>query len=250
MSSCSSGRATSSAERPRLAAAGVSRARVRRALALALALDSGVDSFLRLAIASMVIPVRTVLKRTFRRLDSAGRAGAISPPPFNPSEEGLPVRLNRLFTTVALASMAGAALAAGPAAKVTDLAWMTGTWSGALGPNTLEENWTAPANGSLGSLVRMTGPNGVAMWEVITIEEKNGSLEMRIQQWGAGSEPRSPSAQKMELAEIGDKRVKFNAVTDGTFKWLAYSLGADGSFNIEGEQAGGNVSKLTLKGRK
>jgi hypothetical protein len=159
------------------------------------------------------------------------------------------VRLHRLFTTVALASIAGTAFAAGPAAKVTDLAWMTGSWSGALGPNTLEENWTTPANGSIGSLVRMTGPNGVAMWEVITIEEKDGSLAMRIQQWGAGFEPRSPSAQKMELVEIGNKRVKFKAVTEGAFQSLTYSLGADGTFNIEGEQ-GGNVSKLTLKGKK
>jgi hypothetical protein len=157
------------------------------------------------------------------------------------------VRLHRLCTTLALAFVASTALAAGPPAKVTDLAWMTGTWSAPLGPNTLEENWTTPTNGNIASMVRMSGPNGVSMWEVITIEEKNGSLLMSIQQWNAGFEPRSPAAQKMELVEIGDKRVKFKAVTDGAMATLGYSLGADGSFNIEAGQPDGSARTLSLK---
>lgn len=159
------------------------------------------------------------------------------------------MRLYRLFAPLALAFAASTAFAAGPPAKITDLAWMTGTWSAPLGPNTLEENWTTATNGNIASMVRMTGPQGVSMWEVITIEEKNGTLLMSIQQWNAGFEPRSPVAQKMELVEIGDKRVKFKAVTEGAMTTLAYSRGADGSFNIEAGQPGGNVAKLSLKGK-
>jgi hypothetical protein len=157
------------------------------------------------------------------------------------------VRLHRLITTLAFSFAAGTAIAAGPPAKITDLAWMTGTWSAPLGPNTLEENWTTPINGNIASMVRMSGPNGVSMWEVITIEEKNGSLLMSIQQWNAGFEPRSPAAQKMELVEIGDKRVKFKAVSEGAMTTLGYSLGADGSFNIEAGQPGGSARTLSLK---
>ena len=159
------------------------------------------------------------------------------------------MRLQRLFTTLALTLVASSAFAAGPPAKITDLTWMTGTWSAPLGPNTLEENWTTATNGSIASMVRMSGPQGVSMWEVITIEEKDGSLMMNIQQWNAGFVPRSPAAQKMELVEIGDKRVKFKAVTEGAMTTLAYSRGADGSFNIEAGQPGGNVMKLALKGK-
>src|SRR5687767_11492979 len=112
------------------------------------------------------------------------------------------MRLHRLFTTLALALVAGTAFAAGPAAKITDLAWMTGTWSAPVGPNTLEENWTTASGGSIAAMVRMSGAKGVSMWEVITIEEKDGSLMMSVQQWNAGFEPRSPVAQKLELAEI------------------------------------------------
>lgn len=159
------------------------------------------------------------------------------------------MRLPRLFSTLALALVAGTAFAAGPAAKITDLAWMTGTWSAPVGPNTLEENWTTASGGSIAAMVRMSGAKGVSMWEVITIEEKDGSLMMSVQQWNAGFEPRSPVAQKLELAEISDKRVKFKAVTEGAMTTLAYSRGADNTFNIEAGQPGGNVMKLSLKGK-
>lgn len=159
------------------------------------------------------------------------------------------MRLHRALAPLALCLAASTAFAAGPPAKITDLAWMTGTWSTTLGANTLEENWITATNGNIASMVRMSGPTGVSMWEVITIEEKDGSLVMNIQQWDAGFKPRAPQAQKMELVEIGDKRVKFKAVTEGAMTTLGYSRGADGSFIIEAGQPGGNVAKLTLKGK-
>jgi hypothetical protein len=158
------------------------------------------------------------------------------------------MRLHRLFVTAGLVMVAGTTLA-GPPAKISDLAWMTGTWSAPLGANTLEENWISPGGGGIAAMVRMSGPNGVGMWEVITVEEKGGSLALSIQQWGSGFEPRSPVAQKMELAEIGDKHVKFKAVTEGSMTSLAYTLGADKTFTIEVGQPNGSVSKLVLKGK-
>src|SRR5690606_1237868 len=138
------------------------RGRERRALALtlvlalALALDPGVDSFLRLAIIGIVNPERSVLKANgWPGLDSSSSAGAISTPAFNSIEEGHPVRIHRLFAPLALTFIAGTAIAAGPPAKITGLAWMTGTWAAPLGPNTLEENWTTASNGNIASMVRM-----------------------------------------------------------------------------------------------
>lgn len=182
-------------------------------------------------------------------LDNHAGGRAIWPATSNPIHKGNPVRLHRLYATLALSFVASASFAAGPPAKVSDLSWMTGTWSAALGPNTLEENWTTAKDGNIASMVRMSGPTGVSMWEVITIEEKDGSLLMSIQQWDAGFKPRSPEAQKMELVEIGDKRVKFKAVSEGAMTTLGYSIGADGSFVIEAGQPGGNVARLTLKGK-
>ena len=87
----------------------------------------------------------------------------------------------KLTASLAFALLASTTFAAGPAADIDDLAWMTGNWVGNLGPNTLEENWILPTGGSIASMVRMTGNGGTSMFEVITIEEKDGSLELHIQ---------------------------------------------------------------------
>ena len=140
-------------------------------------------------------------------------------------------------TTAALAfsllTCAAGTTFAGPAATVEDLSWMTGTWSVPFGPNTLEENWIEPKDGAIASMVRMSGNGSTSMYEVIIIEEKEGSLEMSIQQWGPNFEPRSEQAQKMELTEIGEKRVKFTAITQGTFEYLEYARPTEDTFTID-----------------
>lgn len=151
-----------------------------------------------------------------------------------------------LTATVALAANFG--FAAGPPATVADLAWMTGTWSAPLGPNTLEENWVEPGNGSMAALVRMTGAEGIGMWEMITIEEKDGSLMMNIQQWNKGFTPRA-DAQTLELAEIGPQSVTFTAVSEGGMKSLGYSRDGD-TFTIHLVGQNGNPTELALKAQK
>ncbi len=155
--------------------------------------------------------------------------------------------IKRSLTLAAAGLLFASPLAlAAPPAKIADLAWMTGTWAGSIGPNTLEENWIKPANGSIAAMVRMGGAAGIGMWEVITVEEKNGTLLMTVQQWGAGFEPRTPQAQKLELEEIGPQRVKFKAVTEGSVTTLGYSRNGD-VFSIEAGQSKGGVAKLDLK---
>ena len=75
-----------------------------------------------------------------------------------------------------------AALQAGPPATIDRLDWMTGNWAGQLGPNQLEENWIATEGGSIAAMVRMTGSGATSMFEMITIEEVDGSLMLNIQQ--------------------------------------------------------------------
>ena len=82
-----------------------------------------------------------------------------------------------------LAAFSGSSFAAGPSATVEDIAWMTGNWAGNLGPNQLEENWIMGEAGSIAAMVRMTGDDATSMFEMITIEEVDGSLVLHIQQW-------------------------------------------------------------------
>lgn len=141
-------------------------------------------------------------------------------------------KTTRMLTLTLLTGIAGSVLA-GPAATIDELSWMTGTWAVPFGPNTLEENWITPKDGAISAIVRMSGNGTTSMYEVIVIEEKDGSLEMSIQQWGPGFTPQSEQAQKMELTEIGENMVRFTALTEGTFDYLEYRRPTDTTFTID-----------------
>lgn len=150
-----------------------------------------------------------------------------------------------LFTSLLLAS---GWCAAQPAASIDQLTWMTGTWQTALGPNTLEENWGAPAGGSIAAMVRMYGES-TSMFEVITIEEKDGTLALTLQQWDSGFEPRMPEAQQLMLSEVSDQRVMFEAVTDGPMSKLGWSRSGD-TLYLELGTPTGDIRKVELKPRQ
>lgn len=154
---------------------------------------------------------------------------------------------SKATATLVLALLTSPAWAAGPAATVADLAWMTGSWKGAMGPGTLEENWSRPDAGSIASVVRGTANGQTNMIELIVIEESEGSLVLRLQQWNPGFVPRSPSAQEMRLAEISERRVSFEAVDEGSLKRLTYSRPADDTFVVDVETAGGAKIAFDLK---
>jgi len=134
-----------------------------------------------------------------------------------------------------------------PAASVSDLAWMTGTWSGPLpGGEVLEENWTVPKAGSIQSLVRSTGPNGTSMFELIVIEEEEGTLRLRLQQWDPGMKPRTAGPSVMTLAEMGENTVAFHGEEGAMFDKLRYTRDGD-NFTISITFPNGNQFDIPLK---
>ncbi len=144
--------------------------------------------------------------------------------------------------------LAGSAMAQ-PAASIEDLDWMTGNWAGDLGPNQLEENWVAPEGGSIAALVRMTGNGDTSMFEMITIEESGESLVLHIQQFDAGFEARTEMPQEMELVEIGERSVQFEAVSEGGMSSLGYSRPEPDTFMIHIERPDGSSSDIELTRR-
>jgi len=133
------------------------------------------------------------------------------------------------------------------AAGVADLSWMSGSWSGATGPGTtLEENWTRPANGSIGALVRMSRDGVTSMVELIVVEEVGDSLVLHIQQWDPGFQPRAAGAQRMALDKLGENTVSFVATSEGGLAGLTYSRPDQKTFTIEVSLADGTKIPITL----
>ena len=140
---------------------------------------------------------------------------------------------------------------AGAAATVQDLAWMSGTWAGAVGPGELEENWTQPKAGSIQSLVRMTAGGKTNMVELIVIEEVPGddgetTLRLHLQQWDPGYKPRPQGPTHMVLDEIGDNTVAFVPDGEGMFNKLRYTRDGE-NFTIGIETPDGNAMEIPLK---
>ena len=135
-------------------------------------------------------------------------------------------RLILALVLVLLTAVPGFA-ADSPAAMVADLAWMTGHYKGATGNGTIEENWAKPDGGSIASLVRATDGEKTTMIELIVVEEEEGSLVLRLQQWDPGFAPRSEGPQVMKLIESAENKVVFEDVSGGGLKKLGYSREGD-----------------------
>ncbi len=162
----------------------------------------------------------------------------------NPSTPFVRPRSLRLalvaLTLVACGTLvAHTALAAGPAAKVSDLSWMTGSYAGNMGGGSLEENWAEPKAGSMAALVRQTAGDKTAMIELIVIEEEEGSLVLRLQQWNPGFAPRTEGPQVFKLVSSEPNKVQFEAISEGALQKLGYSLAGD-TFTISVATAQGN----------
>ena len=130
---------------------------------------------------------------------------------------------------------------------VEDLAWMTGSWVGPYGEQTLEENWIQPSGGSIACLVRITGGGQTNMVELILIEEVENSLLFRVRQWLPGFVPRRPEPQIMTLAAIADRRVSFDGTGDSDFKHLTYSRPSADTFQIDVEPREGAPFQIRLQ---
>lgn len=162
------------------------------------------------------------------------------------------MKMSKLLSTAflsILAVLASSSYGAGPAASIEQLDWMTGNWAGQLGPNQLEENWIATEGSSIAAMVRMTGGDATSMFEMITIEEVDGSLVLHIQQFDPGFEPRTESAQEMVLSEITENSVKFVAVSEGGMASLGYSHPDAESFVIHVGRPDGGTLDIPLKSR-
>ena len=146
--------------------------------------------------------------------------------------------------------VAAPVVAEGPAAKIGDLAWMSGHWSGPMQNGTLEENWIQPTAKSMAALVRSTAGDATNMIELIVIEEENGTLMLRVQQWNPGFAPRTPGPQVMKLKSSEPNKIVFESTGEGGLKTLGYSRPSPDKFVISIELPAGQKFDIPLAGGK
>jgi hypothetical protein len=67
-----------------------------------------------------------------------------------------------------------------PAARITDLEWLAGRWEGEGLGGTVEEVWSAPGGGAMVGYFRLIQNGKPAFYEIMTLIETGGSVEMRL----------------------------------------------------------------------
>ena len=67
-----------------------------------------------------------------------------------------------------------------PPARVTDLAWLAGTWTGEGLGGTIDEAWSDPGAGSMVGYFRLVKDGKPVFYELLTLLEVDGSVEMRL----------------------------------------------------------------------
>jgi len=68
----------------------------------------------------------------------------------------------------------------GAAAKITDLAWLAGTWRGTGLGGMNEEQWSSPAGGTMMGMYRLLREGRVVFYELLTLGESGGSLLLTL----------------------------------------------------------------------
>lgn len=70
--------------------------------------------------------------------------------------------------------------AARPAARVADLAWLAGQWTGEGLGGRIEETWSTPDGGAMVGYFRLLKDGKPVFYEIMTLLETDGSVEMRL----------------------------------------------------------------------
>ena len=105
--------------------------------------------------------------------------------------------------------------AARPPASISQVSWLTGSWQGEGLGGAAEETWSAPAGGSMVGYFRLVKEGRPIFYEIMTIIEVDGSLELRLKHVNpdmTGWEEKSDFV-RFKLARIEPDAIYFSGLT-------------------------------------
>lgn len=104
-----------------------------------------------------------------------------------------------------------------PKASIDAMAWLAGTWRGQGLGGENEELWSAPSRGVMFGAYRMIKDGKPVFYELLTISEVEGSLEMRLKHFdpvlGGWEEKQADAAIVFPYIAQRDGRIYFEGMT-------------------------------------
>lgn len=108
------------------------------------------------------------------------------------------VRLATVVTVSCCVVLAAAAALAAPraspqpesppsgSATLASFEWLAGSWRGSIGEDRVEESWMPPVGGAMAGLFRWSKGGRVYLYELLTLEEADGGLVLKLKHFGPG----------------------------------------------------------------
>ncbi len=123
-------------------------------------------------------------------------------------------------------------------ATIADAAFISGSWSVTTEKRFTQEVWTAAKAGRMTGMFRWIKADGSPLlYELLTIAEKGGGLEMRLAHFDADLSPLPGLKETIALvaSELEPGRIVFTPIENGKeLKRIVYS-GSTGSLRVEVE---------------
>ena len=141
----------------------------------------------------------------------------------NPGMAEPVTRTTRYVRTGPPAAIPAPPVAAPVQAKISQLAWLGGTWIGTTTSGAFEERWTPPAGGSMQAVARTLNNGTMRGFEFLCIVERNGGLVYQAMPNG-----RQP-ATDFVMTKIDANSATFENPVNSFPKMIRYTRGADGT---------------------
>lgn len=124
-----------------------------------------------------------------------------------------------LLAPVAAAAQTAPAAATPAKARVQDLAWIAGAWTGTLGDRTIEQHWSAPLGNSIVAMYRSVRGTEAQLYELLAIENEGDGVVLRIKHFApgpglAGREAKDESINHT-LVSVGARTAVFQGTGEG-----------------------------------
>lgn len=71
-------------------------------------------------------------------------------------------------------------------ARLEQLAWIAGAWTGKLGERTIEQHWSAPAAGTIVAMYRSILGDRTTLYELLAMEQQGDTVALRIKHFAPG----------------------------------------------------------------
>lgn len=102
-----------------------------------------------------------------------------------------------------------------PSARIDDMAWLAGHWTGEALGGTSDEIWSAPSAGTMMGMYRLVREGKPVFYELLTIVEEKGSLVLRLKHFNAdltGWEEKDKTLD-FALVSAGDGAMDFEGMS-------------------------------------